>query len=178
MAISESLTSINGMQGRNFSIFSDPRSVPTAISSTINFGKRSPLISCIKEQLEETQAAGKPVRIHWIPAHRGTTGNEKADELAKHSIRHGRDSRIPIPAEDMKSLWRRKSREESQQWHQEVGQGRGRKYFTLFHDKDPNPWFAKCKLNRRAATSICRLRSGNTALAQSGTLQYRAMRSI
>jgi hypothetical protein len=141
------------------------------------------LSSRIKEQLEEAQAAGKQVRIHWIPAHRGIIGNEKTDELAKHSIRHGRDSHIPNPAEDMKSLWRRKSKEESQLWHREVGQGRGRQYFTLFHDKGPNPWFAKCKLNRGAVTSICRLRSGHTALAQSGTLQYRAkwdlhMRSV
>jgi ribonuclease HI len=97
----------------------------TAISSSKDFGKRSPLISRIREQLEERQAAGKQVRIHWIPAHRGIIGNEKADGLAKHSIRHGRDSRIRIPAEDMKSIWRRKSTEESQLWHQEVGRVRG-----------------------------------------------------
>jgi hypothetical protein len=40
-------------------------------------------------------------------------------------------------------------------------------YFTLFLDRGPNPWFAKCKLNRRAVTSICLLRSGHTALAHS-----------
>jgi hypothetical protein len=128
MAISESLTRISEMQGHNFNIFSDSRSVTTAISS-----------SRITVQLEETQTAGKQGRIHWIPAHRGITGNEKADELAKRSIRPGRDSQIPIPAEDMKSLWRRKSTEESQLWHQEVGQGRGRQYFTLFLDKGPTP---------------------------------------
>jgi hypothetical protein len=101
-----------------------------------------------------------------LTEHREIIGNEKA-EVAKHSIRHGRDSQIPIPAEDMKRLWRRKSKEESQLWHQEVGQVRGRQYFTLLLDKGPNPWFAKCKLNRRAVTSICRLRSGHTALAHS-----------
>jgi hypothetical protein len=41
-----------------------------------------------------------------------------------------------------------KSKEESQLWHQEVGGARGQQYFTLFLDKGPNPWFAKCKLNR------------------------------
>jgi hypothetical protein len=61
----------------------------------------------IKEQLEETKAARKHVKIHWIPAHGWITGNETADEVAKHSIRHGRDSQISIPAEDMKSVWRK-----------------------------------------------------------------------
>jgi hypothetical protein len=72
-------------------------------------------------------------------------------------LRQWRDSRIHIPAEDMKSLWRKKSKEESQLWHQEEGQVRGRQYFTLVLEKGPNPWFAKCKLNRRAVTSIYRL---------------------
>jgi ribonuclease HI len=121
MAISESLTRFSEIQGCNFNIFSDSRSVTTAISLSKNFGKRSPLISHIKEQLEEAKTAGKHVKIHWIPAHGGITGNEKADGLAKYSNRHGRDSQIPVPAEDMRSLWRKKAKEESQLWHQEVG---------------------------------------------------------
>jgi hypothetical protein len=80
----------------------------TVISSSKNFRKRSPLISHIKEQLEETKAVGKHVQIHWIPAHRGITGNEKADELVKHSVRHGGNSQIPIPAGDMKRIWSKK----------------------------------------------------------------------
>jgi hypothetical protein len=51
----------------------------TAISSWKKFGKRSPVISRIKEQLEETKAAGKHIRIHWIQVHRGITGNKRAD---------------------------------------------------------------------------------------------------
>jgi ribonuclease HI len=101
MAISESLTCINKIQDRNFSIFSDSRSV-TAISSSKSFGKRSLLIYRIKEQLEETKAVGKHVEIHWIPAHGGITRNKKANELAK-------DRKIPIPAKDMKSLWGKES---------------------------------------------------------------------
>jgi ribonuclease HI len=93
--------------------------------------KKSPLISCIKEQLEETKVAGKHVKIHWIPAHRAITGNEKADELAKRSIRHSRNIQISIPAEDMKIIWRKKSKQESQLWHQEAGWVRGQQYFMF-----------------------------------------------
>jgi hypothetical protein len=50
MAISESLTRISEIQGHNFIIFLDSRSVTTVISLS-NFGKRSSLISLIKEQL-------------------------------------------------------------------------------------------------------------------------------
>jgi hypothetical protein len=57
-----------------------------------SFGKRSPLISRITEQFEETKEARKHVKLQWIPAHRGITGKEKADKLAKHSVRHGRNS--------------------------------------------------------------------------------------
>jgi hypothetical protein len=63
----------------------------------------------------------------------------------------------------MKSLWRKISTEESELWHQEMR----RQHFSLFLDKGPDPGFAKCKLNRRAVTSICRLRSGHLALAHS-----------
>jgi ribonuclease HI len=66
MVTSESLTRINKIQGRNFSIFSDSRSMMTAISSSKNFRKRSPLMSHIKEQLGETKAARKQFKIHWF----------------------------------------------------------------------------------------------------------------
>jgi hypothetical protein len=48
-----------------------------------------------------------------------------------------------------------------------VGRVMGQQYSTLFLDRVPNPWFDKCKLNRRSVTSICRLRSGHTALTHS-----------
>jgi hypothetical protein len=79
----------------------------TAISSSKKLWKNIPTHFRIKEQLEEKKAARKHVKIHWIPARRRITGNEKADELAKHSLRHRRESQIPIPAEHTKSLWRK-----------------------------------------------------------------------
>jgi hypothetical protein len=100
---------INKIQGHNFSIYSDSRSMTTAISSSTNFIKGSPIISPIKE----TKAARKQIKIQWIPAHRGITRNEKADELAKHSIRHRRGNQIHSPAKYMKTLRRKKSKEES-----------------------------------------------------------------
>jgi hypothetical protein len=121
----------------------------------------------IKEQLEDTKVARKQSEIQQIPAHRGITWNEKANELAKHSIRHRKDSQIPFPAKDMENLWRKKLKEESQLRHLEVGQVRGQQYFMLFLDNSPNPWFAKCKLNRTAVTSICHLQSGHITLEYS-----------
>jgi hypothetical protein len=41
-------------------------------------------------------------------------GNGKTDELAKHSIRHGKDSQIPIPAKDIESISRKISKEDFQ----------------------------------------------------------------
>jgi hypothetical protein len=77
------------------------------------------------------KTAGKPVKIHWIPAHIGITRKEKADELAKHRIRHRRERQIPIP----------------------IYGGKNPKRNPICNT---NPWFAKCKLNRRTVTSICK----------------------
>lgn len=59
----------------------------------------------------------------------------------------------------MKSVRRKISKEESQMWHQEVEWLRGQQYLMLFLDN------AKCKLNRRAVTSVFHIQSGHTALA-------------
>jgi ribonuclease HI len=64
-AISESLARINEIKGRNFSIFSDSRSMTAAISSSKKL-KKSPCISRIKEQFQKKKAAGKHVEVHWI----------------------------------------------------------------------------------------------------------------
>jgi hypothetical protein len=103
----------------------------------------------VKEQLKETKAAGKHIKIYWVPAHGGITGNEKG----KHSIRLGRDSQIPIPTEDMRSL-RRKSPKRNpscgtRRWDESVDSNT-----SLFLDNGPNPWFAKCKLNRRVIDDL------------------------
>jgi ribonuclease HI len=37
----------------------------------------------MKKQLEETDAAGKHIKIQWIPDNEGITWNEKADKLAR-----------------------------------------------------------------------------------------------
>lgn len=42
-----------------------------------------PLTSEIKESIKKIRSEGREVRLFWLRAHVGTTGNERADELAK-----------------------------------------------------------------------------------------------
>jgi hypothetical protein len=89
-------------------------------------------------------------------------GNKKANELP--IVSGTGESQIRIPAKDIERRSTKISKEDFQMWHHKVGQVRGQQYFMMFLDNGPNPWFAKCRLNRRTVTSICGLRNGHTPL--------------
>ncbi|CAH2207649.1 jg24927, partial [Pararge aegeria aegeria] len=70
-----------------------------------------PLVKAVREIVEDARMENKEIRLHWIRAHVGTPGNERADELAKeaalktgHSVDY---NKIPL------SHVKRKIREES-----------------------------------------------------------------
>jgi hypothetical protein len=90
-AISESLTHIDEIQGHNFGIFSDSRSVTTAISQK-PMEKDPHSFPALTNSPRRQGLPGNA--LIYIGSHRGITGNKKANELAKHSIRHGRDNQI------------------------------------------------------------------------------------
>lgn len=74
-------------------------------------------------------AEGK-LRLAWIPAHEGITGNERADGVAKENTKGTPDKGIKIPVKDMQrdmeaQAWRKSSRD-----MKEEGRYKGVKYFS------------------------------------------------
>jgi ribonuclease HI len=65
-------------------IFSDSQG---ALKAIWNPGRPSGqyILTQIVERLDQLQQSGKRVGLHWIPAHQGIEGNEKADTAAKEA---------------------------------------------------------------------------------------------
>ena len=51
--------------------------------------KNMGLISKLKAQLAEMRKAGR-IEIHWVKAHAGVQGNERADELANEGVKRAK----------------------------------------------------------------------------------------
>lgn len=66
-------------------IFSDSRSALELVQDRDSF---HPLVRGIRGNLTRAKEQGKNIRLFWIRAHVGVTGNERADELAKDAALH------------------------------------------------------------------------------------------
>lgn len=167
LAIAEALKIISEVNDKNFTIFSDSKSVLMALMSLSNTLNKSYLIGYIKDKLRILSESGKVVSFFWIPAHKGIVGNERADQMAKAAARSGRDTQLCIPASDFKSLWKSLLKEEFHEWCLSSGQEKGTFYFRNYYQRRSHPWFHKMNLNRRSIVSLNRLRSGHTSLGSS-----------
>nr|XP_012231351.1 PREDICTED: uncharacterized protein LOC105677355 [Linepithema humile] len=104
LAILETVEYCLRSDSRNFSIFSDSKSVLSALISDFLPNKSSHLLAFIKDKLRNANNMNKEISLFWIPSHRGIPGNEKADAYAKNAMVSGRDSQIEIPILDFKNL--------------------------------------------------------------------------
>ena len=91
--------------------------------------------SCNNRQINSGTGSEGKLRLAWIPAHVGISGNEKADAVAKESTRGIPDNVIKIPAKDIQTgmenqAWRKSARD-----MKEEGRYKGVKYFSLDNNK-------------------------------------------
>ncbi|GBL80566.1 hypothetical protein AVEN_225257-1 [Araneus ventricosus] len=70
----------------------------------VNFSK----ISCA-QQTQEMLLKSTNIKLRWIRAHVGSSGNEAADVLAKKATQEGIPTYIPAPRNHIKSLLQKKS---------------------------------------------------------------------
>lgn len=167
MAILQALNFVKSKNLDKVAIFSDSRSVLSALSSTVKVNKASYLIIRIREEIFNLKNSGKEVCLFWIPSHCGITGNEIADINAKNAISQGIDTQLPIPYKDFLSEWKNLTYVSFNEWCLESFNYTGKYYFQHFYKQDRSSWFDKASLNRKQIVSISRLRSGHSSLKSS-----------
>ena len=125
----------------NVSIFSDSKSVLSAVTSFFHPNKSSTLILYIKDKIRILEDKGTKIQLIWVPSHLGIPGNERADLAAKEAIQTGQVSKLGIPKCNFKSLWKEKMYLSLFSHCVELIELKGASYFKLFHFPHTKPWF-------------------------------------
>lgn len=144
---------------KEFSIFSDSRSVLSTLASVFHPSKSYYLILFIKKKICLLKKNDKIIKLFWVPSHAGIPGNEVADSSAKCAYRSGFDSQTCIPGQDFKTLNKDFMFNSLFSFCEHIGKDEGFIYFKSFHFHHRKPWFHGWKASRKATVSISRIRS-------------------
>lgn len=167
VAISSALKWILHHPDKKYCLFSDSKSVLTALCSA-KYNK-NPYIAVIKDQVAKIKRISilqEPLKFVWIPAHCGIEGNESVDGLAKKasiiSVKQGL-----IPYSDYNMLWIKEAREKTFQLNIQEGDHKGVYYFHNYLNMQTTPWYHDLNFNRREIVTINRLRANHYNSASS-----------
>lgn len=166
LAISEALNIFRSSGLTKLIIFSDSRSVLSALLGIDLLGRNNPHIIRLKDELRAMENEGSEVSVIWIPAHKGIVGNETADFYAKKAICEGTDTRFALFPADFKPFWKGSLYSEAANALADLAVDKGRFYFHNFYTPSRRLWFDYFDLNRKQIVSLCRLRSGHTSLRE------------
>lgn len=146
-------------------VFSDSLSVLSCLCNPIINGKTHPWILRIRKSLFECSNQGLDIRIIWIPSHKGIEGNERADTLAKESLR----SLDPFQLSkchytNLYSKFKNISLKRSIDILKRESTFKGSRYFNHKDSILSPPWFQQTKesLSRPIISLISRIRSYHT----------------
>lgn len=106
MAIREALRISVENESKRATIFSDSKSVLTAIKNFPQGDKTSMLLYFIKDEIKMLLEKGIKIKPIWIPSHCGIIGNELADARAKAAIKNGNPFKARISLKDFKNLFK------------------------------------------------------------------------
>ncbi|KMQ86870.1 pol-like protein, partial [Lasius niger] len=103
LAVKDALTLIEERDLRHVTIFSDSKSVLSAIKNFPSGSRTLSVIYKIKDKLKNMKESGFEVKMIWIPSHCNIIGNELADARAKAAAHQGDEWDGEIPLGDIKS---------------------------------------------------------------------------
>ncbi|TGZ47961.1 hypothetical protein DBV15_10259, partial [Temnothorax longispinosus] len=111
--------------------------------------------------------SGSKIKVAWIPSHKGITGNERADILAKRAARKGRKTSCMVPYIDLYHRSKYILNRRYQTYLENAASTKGTFYHTHYHTNNVKPWYYRLPLNRAQIVTTSRLRSGHYNLNQS-----------
>ena len=143
-------------------ILSDSLSSLMAISNLNANTSRNYLVLRIKHSIRQARAASVAVELAWLPSHKGITGNERVDRLAKEGGLTGRTLPYKVPATDVYRLSKQRLQSRWQtDWTALIGARVTS--LRLYKPMVGPPWFATCRFSRYGITSLTRMRLGHVS---------------
>lgn len=110
----------------------------------------------------------KRILYIWIPAHRGITENEIADQLAKEAAHEEPSQIIEVPVRDARKLFKKEAWLNTQNRIKAEANYKEIFYFENFYKENrKKPWFYKFNKERYFITFINRIRSNHYNLNES-----------
>lgn len=172
LAIREAVKIAIDHPGNNYHIMSDSLSALTSLHNPVDSIRTNKYILESKEMYFKYinhPSHNVPHHIHftWIPAHQGIDGNEKADRLAKKATSEAFDPYATIPYTDLEKIYKKNSRQLTQEWSKKKGETKGKEYFRHFFVPRSKPWFYNKKLSREFIVWVNRARANHYHLASS-----------
>ncbi|GBP83163.1 hypothetical protein EVAR_59576_1 [Eumeta japonica] len=127
-ALHRAIKRVKEGKDRLVNIFSDSKSSLQMLTAPKTY---NPLAHAARQDIRDIVAEGREVRLFWVRAHAGTTGNERADELARNAALKKKTAadydRYPLSY--AKKVIRAASLDEWQQRYTEGGTGEITKCF-------------------------------------------------
>ncbi|KAL0803382.1 hypothetical protein ABMA28_017394 [Loxostege sticticalis] len=146
-------------------IFSDSKSAFQALAKfPFKSNTSFPLVIETRKLLEKCLSNGLQVVFAWIPSHSRIPGNEIADRLANDAVvsgdmfpyRNYSHDLVTLPKFYLRKSW-------NEDWNRS-GQIKGKFYKNIQHDIPIKPWFFRTRLDKRATSSIIRMRLGHACV--------------
>ncbi|KYN21193.1 hypothetical protein ALC57_06435 [Trachymyrmex cornetzi] len=169
VAILSALNQIIKSDLTRFTIFSDSKSVLTALMNIRKLKHHPHLIQEINQELVNCKLKDKDVELTWISAHRNIQGNEKADSLAKKAAVEGPMRDIAVLHSDVYSIFKSMCIKNNEEflYHRAFVLNKGIFFFENYHCQSSKTWFSDLNFSRRDIITLNRLHSGHNSLKDS-----------
>lgn len=148
---------------KNIIIFSDCQSVLKALNkNTLSIYHNRYILEARNLYWKLEKNHNINIIIIWIPSHRGFTGNELADYLAKQGTTEEENIYIEVPVQDLTPIYQEEEWNDTQDKITFQARFKGIHYFTNYYKRNRKKcWFKKINAERYFCTLINRLRANH-----------------
>lgn len=102
---------------------------------------------------------GISLNLTWIPAHKGMSGNEIVNSLAKEAIKTGYKPNFKVPFSDFYVSSKTSLENKFKAYLTNILLHKGTQFFMYYAQSTSKTWYKELSLNRKEIVVINRLRS-------------------